>query len=162
MCQEVRGISVRAEASEFLVAMLMIHIDSELLPETGYSDASRCWLSKWFVSVSHPLQACLLLRLSHSSNLIQPHPTSSEWQRRASSDWTNHDVHKVNTFTRPATLQASHTAATEERRKDVTEQRQKKKRMINEGWAGTEEHDSHRQTGDAFTVLSLSRSWDPQ
>lgn len=42
MCQEGTGMSVSVEAFEFLAAMLMIHIDSELLPESGYSDATRC------------------------------------------------------------------------------------------------------------------------
>lgn len=42
MCQEGTGASVSAEAWELLVAALMIHIDSERLSESGYSDATRC------------------------------------------------------------------------------------------------------------------------
>lgn len=150
MCQEGTGMIVSAEAFEFLAAMLMIHIDSELLPESGYSDATRCWLSKWFVSVSHPLQAGSLLPRSHSSNLIQPYPASSEWQRRASSDWTNHYVNNVNAFKRSETLRASHTAAAEERRKDVTEQGQKR-----QAWLMKDEREKKKMTHTGRQVVLL-------
>lgn len=58
-----------------------------------------------------------------SSSLIQPHQNDNTGLLPTEQTTI---VNKVNTFTRPGTLQASHTAATEERRKDVTEQRQKK------------------------------------
>lgn len=64
----------------------------------------------------------------------------------------NRYVNKLNAFKRSERLQAFHAAATEERRKDVREQ----KRMINEGWEGKEGPDSHT---DRRGILILCFHW---